>query len=1023
MSSSALIQTLYRFGATDDDLLIFDQPSPSTLNYLDLIPSATHKAIVLPNGVIESNEQPVLYFIDSMGLASGEAQSQNQINAARKVLACRGENSLLGVVSFGQITLYPCVFGDVEGVTVDVMQGKTLIRDLTVGALDNNISKELYGGPRLRKAEKEKRETVRTLLFKLLNRVSDELFSSKLLANDHEAVLALTGRALFTRFLLDRNIINPNTFPEVFDGDSRNSFRTPGMAAQVNHWLDKTFNGELLPLPSVDYEQWFSSLDDSVFVALTKILSHTTDTGQMYLKFVDIDFAHVPVGLLSEVYESYAHRYFEKNAKQESIHYTPRPIAELMVSQSFAAIKTTSTDQAKILDPSCGAGIFIILCFKRLIYQRWLSKGERPNTAEIREIMYEQLRGFDINIAALKLAALGLYLTALEVEADPFPPTKLKFEDNLIGTVLHCSRMPDEPWNKLNVKGSLGSAIGSEHDAQYDLVIGNPPWTAWKSGALNRNATELTKRILLSRDKARFSEIAKKYENPDKVSDLAFVWRSMEWAKQDGIIAFAMHGRLLFKRSTLAIRARNTLFSAIQVTGILNAAALRLSNVWPEMQAQFCLFFARNNIPSNSGAFHFISPQFESHLNNRQGRMRIDYLNAETIRYKELEKHPSLLKSLFRGTQLDVNLIDKIESNVGNGFLRLSKYWDSIVGKRRHGQGFQVASKSKNASFILEMGAKLLSKKIEKRVAVGYSVKQHTLPLFDYQRLHTPRWKEIYEGPLILFNESPGQYRNTKRCKISLESGSLAYNESYIGYSAHGLANASDILKYLLLLGNSDLFIYYMLMTSSKYGVEREVVLKEDIDNFPVIPFDRLNQSEKRTANEIADQMLVGEEINWDTLNSFVNDLYGISKNDAQVMNDTLSISLPTSHSRKLAESKPDTEQVNSYRSALENQLRPFFELAGDQLFVSVSATKSSGWCSVTISTSDLKKERTTFTQHVLSSISANVGASRIVIPHNQSIEIVMPLQYRYWTLSRARLLAIEILKNHGDIFRRGKKC
>jgi len=533
VNSSTEIQALYEFGATEDELLLFDQPSPRTLNYLDLIPGKTNKSVVLPNGVIESNDQPFLYFMDATNLASNEAEKQNQINETRRVLACRGESSLLGVVSFGQITLYPCVFGDIEGVAVDAKRGKTLIRDITAGALDSNLSKVLYGGVRLSKAEKEKRETVRVLLFKLLKRVSDDLFASELLANNHEAVLALTGRALFTRFLLDRDIINPNTFPEVFDGDPRNCFRSPGIAAQVNLWLDETFNGELLPLPTTHYSQWFSSLDDSIFVALTKILSHTTDTGQMYLKFVDIDFAHVPVGLLSEVYESYAHRYFEKNAKQESIHYTPRPIAELMVGQAFEAIKTTTTDQAKVLDPSCGAGIFLILCFKHLLYQRWLSSGKRPDTSEIREIMYEQVRGFDINIAALKLAALGLYLTALEVEANPFPPTKLKFEDNLIGTVLHCTRMPDEPWNKLNVKGSLGPAIGTEHDGQYDLVIGNPPWTAWKSGILNRHASELTKRVLLSRDECRFSEAAKKYINPDKVSDLPFVWRRMEWAKKD----------------------------------------------------------------------------------------------------------------------------------------------------------------------------------------------------------------------------------------------------------------------------------------------------------------------------------------------------------------------------------------------------------------------------------------------------------------------------------------------------------
>lgn len=1022
MNQPSIIQTLCQFGAAESELLLFDEASPKTLEYLDLIPKLNSPDI-FPGGVIESNSQPILYFIDETNLATDQAEKHEQINNAKKILACRGENSLLGIVSFGQITLYPSVFGDIEGIPVDAEEGRSLIPDLTSGALGDNLSKHLYGGSKLSKAEREKRETVRTLLFKLLNRVSDELFASERLAKDHEAVLALTGRALFTRFLLDRDIINPKTFPEMFKEDPRNCFSSPEVVAQVNQWLDETFNGELLPLPSMDYVQWFSTLDASVFVALTKILSHTTETGQMHLKFVDIDFAHVPVGLLSEVYESYAHRYFEKNAKQESIHYTPRPIAELMVAQSFEAIKTLPSDQSKILDPSCGAGIFLILCFKQLIYQRWLTSGKRPDTAEIRKIMYKQVRGFDINIAALKLAALGLYLTALEVEANPFPPTKLKFEDNLIGTVLHCTRLPDEPWNMTNVMGSLGPEIGAKHNNQYDLVIGNPPWTAWKSSTLNKHATELTKRILLTRNNDRFSKIANRYENPDKVPDLPFIWRSMEWAKKDGIIAFAVHGRLLFKRSPSAIKARNALFSALQVTGILNAAALRLSNVWPEMQAQFCLLFARNNVPHESGAFHFISPQFEDHLNNRQGRMRIDYLNTEAIRYKELERHPTLLKSIFRGSVLDVNLIQKIESSLEKHFLRLSKYWDNIVGKGRHGQGFQIASRKNDASFIIEMEPYLLTKKVEREASLGYQISLSELPLFNEEKLHRPKTKEIYEGPLILFNESPGQNRSTKRCKISLENDSVAYNESYIGYSAHGLTNSENILKYLLVLGNSDLFIYYMLMTSSKYGIEREVLLKEDIDDFPVTPLNKLSQENQDTVINFADKMLANEAVDWDSLNNFVHSLYGLSNCDAQVMNDTLSVNLPTSESKKQAERKPEPEQFETYKNALESQLRPFFELSGDQLFVAISDNKSSGWGSVTISTSELQDERLIFSQETLSTLSDNAGASRIVIPHNQFIEVVMPLQYRYWTPSRARLLAIEILKNHGDTFTVKKKC
>ena len=47
-------------------------------------------------------------------------------------------------------------------------------------------------------------------------------------------------------------------------------------------------------------------------------------------------------------------------------------------------------------------------------------------------------------------------------------------------------------------------------------------------------------------------------------------------------------------------------------------------------------------------------------------------------------------------------------------------------------------------------------------------------------------------------------------------------------------------MRYLHLLSYSDIFLFYLLMTSAKFGVERDAGLKEDIDLFPFIPFESL---------------------------------------------------------------------------------------------------------------------------------------------------------------------------------------
>jgi hypothetical protein len=83
--------------------------------------------------------------------------------------------------------------------------------------------------------------------------------------------------------------------------------------------------------------------------------------------------------------------------------------------------------------------IIQVTAFRQLVSERWRHDGERPNTRILREILYGQITGFDINESALRFAALGLYLASIELDPDPEPVQKLRFE-NLRGAVLHYLR-------------------------------------------------------------------------------------------------------------------------------------------------------------------------------------------------------------------------------------------------------------------------------------------------------------------------------------------------------------------------------------------------------------------------------------------------------------------------------------------------------------------------------------------------------------------------------------------------------
>ena len=158
----------------------------------------------------------------------------------------------------------------------------------------------------------------------------------------------------------------------------------------------------------------------------------------------------------------------------------------------------------------------------------------------------------------MRLAALSLYLTAIELDPDPVPPSKLGFKALRNRVLFNWRREGVEPAEG-PVLGSLGDHVGSEHRGAYQLVLCNPPWTSLPGGK-NQVAAEKAqlKKLAdgftaLGRDalgRRELPELAEHYQNPDRAPDLPFVWRSLEWCAADGRIGLVLPGRILFKQSS-----------------------------------------------------------------------------------------------------------------------------------------------------------------------------------------------------------------------------------------------------------------------------------------------------------------------------------------------------------------------------------------------------------------------------------------------------------------------------------------
>jgi hypothetical protein len=987
-----------------------------SIEYLDLIEPAYSQedGEVLPDGVAENQDRPLLFFIQESRLSQVPDERSRQISCMSRTLACRGDRAYLAVIRPGMLDVMPVSLKERtpewKTYRAGTDEALTFFSRLALGRCD-----ELPSGPDVDFLFKE--------MFQLVDRTATRLDQLKLKRAD---VLSLVGRALFFRFLSDRGIIGENDLGKIApqaDGLTH-CFDNAVDAAATSRWLDKTFNGDFLPLTDEGSLSFFESIGQRtghrVFFHLGGIVRGEKPSGddgfQMTLPihWGHLDFAHIPVGLLSQVYEKLSWKWDERNARSTSIHYTPRNIAATLVGEAFDHLPDAS--DARVLDPACGAGVFLVIAFRRLYRELWKKTKQRPNTQAIRRILEQQLTGFDISDSALKLSALSLYLTAIELDPDPIPPEKLKFKALRKGKdamLFDWRKEDDKPEGP--VIGSMGPHVGNGFDGAFDLILCNPPWTSIekKYKAIADELNIVSRNIVADLD----ADLARHYQNPDSSPDLPFLWRSLRWCKSGGRIAMALPARTLFKQGEIASEARKTLFQLIEVTGIINGSNLRKSKVWPDMDQPFMLLFARNRRPKAGHRLHFISPHTDHYLNS-YGEMRIDSKSAQLVDIDETIEEPWLWKALAVGTALDVDVVRKVKST---GSAPLEKYWKRDLNLScSNGYKIEPIEAQKDARALKSL------KDIHANEAFHFVVKTSELNLFSRDKLCRSRIDKkasdplrVYRGPLVLIKESPGPDRTEGWALFC--SDDVAYSQSFYGYSGAGHAEGELLVKYLQIFVHSQLWLHYALLTSAKLGFERPNLYKMDLDECPFFPLGRLTEAQKKQVKQLSDRLLSNDSTVFKSIDTFFGKLYGLNYLDIEVIADTVQVREPNDELGIRASQVPTNAECLLFFRRVESVLTPFFKVLKKQpevTFWKTSEDIESPFLVFVLSAKGRKHEdpKELFQSDVLP-LANETGATCILKEVEGGLLVGLLRQYRYWTPSRARMLCAEIIRQHMDVF------
>lgn len=128
-------------------------------------------------------------------------------------------------------------------------------------------------------------------------------------------------------------------------------------------------------------------------------------------------------------------------------YYTPPPLAERLVSMATEAGVNWTT--CRILDPACGGGAFL-----SAVAQPLVKAASHLGASQIIDEIAHRLKGFEVDPYAAWLSQVFLEATLMPV----------------------CQRAGRRLPVVVEVCDSLGKTEPADKSAQYDLVIGNPPY-------------------------------------------------------------------------------------------------------------------------------------------------------------------------------------------------------------------------------------------------------------------------------------------------------------------------------------------------------------------------------------------------------------------------------------------------------------------------------------------------------------------------------------------------------------------
>ena len=499
-----------------------------------------------------------------------------------------------------------------------------------------------------------------------------DLEASGLAATDAQALI---GRSIFTQYLIDRQIVDEERLERISGhGEFPSVLRDRPATARLFDWLRETFNGDMFPPAG-------APVPSAKHLGRVRHFLTATDpaTGQQSL--FPYRFDVIPVELISAIYEQFVHSAGAAGRKAD-VHYTPLTAVSLILDEVFAGL----TGAERVLDLTCGSGVFLVEALRRLVYLK--AGGGVPTREAVRRTLHEQVYGVDLSAEAVSIAAFSLYLAALELDPDPRAADGVRFEP-LTGRTLRAG-------------DAFDIDLGTK---KFDVIVGNPPWSdRGQAGTAAR------------RRRAPGAPL------PPRGQSLDFVRRAMAFAHDRTRLGMIVSATPFFSRSATGLAAAQSLVESLGPVTLVNLSDLS-DWLFPraDMPAMAVLSSHDDRQPDR---MTLVQARW-SPAGERSHTIEIAPSDVTTLPLASWKRNPALFKAAFLGNRHDLLLLDHLWDNHGTLADRLGAL---DTGLR---VGLTFGDRSRYAAFLRGLSF------AEKKEIGHFTVPR--LPSFDHDHAERPR--------------------------------------------------------------------------------------------------------------------------------------------------------------------------------------------------------------------------------------------------------------------------------------------